>query len=210
MDSTGGSSTAPCPLDLPGTWRPAIGRNLGVDHAHGEVIIFIDSIWWWCRLFAAPLASLRQAWQRDGNRLCFTYGAVINTHNFESPESEPHKLSDLSWAYFATGNVAIDKTVLQESGLFDPSFQLYGWEDLELGEGFAAWACVWCDALRPPGITGIPAQLGAGSELVRKERERAKMGLVFTESTPPAGCASSFNSPFGTGCSGSCSPWVAC
>ena len=80
------------------------------------------------------LRSLRQAWQRDGNRLCFTYGAVINTHNFESPESEPHKLSDLSWAYFATGNVAIDKTVLQESGLFDPSFQLYGWEDLELGD----------------------------------------------------------------------------
>ena len=88
---------------------PAIGRNLGVDQS-AVMIIFIDS-----DLVVVPdflrhhLRSLRQAWQRDGNRLCFTYGAVISTHNFESPESEPHKLSDLSWAYFATGNVAIDR-----------------------------------------------------------------------------------------------------
>ena len=53
---------------------PAIGRNLGVDHANGEVIIFIDS-----DLVVVPdflqhhLRSLRQAWQRDGDRLCFTY-----------------------------------------------------------------------------------------------------------------------------------------
>jgi glycosyltransferase involved in cell wall biosynthesis len=165
---------------------PAIGRNLGVDHAHGEVIIFIDS-----DLVVVPdflrhhLRSLRQAWQRDGNRLCFTYGAVINTHNFDSPESEPHKLSDLSWAYFATGNVAIDKTVLQESGLFDPSFQLYGWEDLELGERLRRMGV---RLVRCPEAAGYhwhpPLNLEQVPELVRKERERAKMGLVFYRKHP--------------------------
>ena len=54
-----------------------------------------------------------RTWDRLGNRFCFTYGAVINTSNFDNPTSEPHKLSDLSWAYFATGNVAIDKNIYQ-------------------------------------------------------------------------------------------------
>jgi glycosyltransferase involved in cell wall biosynthesis len=114
---------------------PALGRNLGVSCARGEVIVFIDS-----DLVVLPdflsqhSQSLRQAWQRQGNRLCFTYGAVINTHNFDNPTAEPHKLSDYSWAYFATGNVAIDKQLLEQSGLFDSGFRLYGWEDLELGE----------------------------------------------------------------------------
>ena len=78
--------------------------------------------------------SLFRAWKKLGNRKCFTYGSVINTSNFSNPNSEPFKLQDLSWAYFATGNVAIDKKLLEKSGLFDNSFRLYGWEDLELGE----------------------------------------------------------------------------
>lgn len=165
---------------------PALGRNLGVAEAKGEVIVFIDSDLVVLPSFLAEHGrALRRSWQRQGNRLCFTYGAVINTHNFDAPNSEPHKLSDLSWAYFATGNVAIDRSLLQRSGLFDPAFQLYGWEDLELGERLRRMGVV---LVRCPGAVGYhwhpPLSLEQLPELVRKEQERARMGLVFYRKHP--------------------------
>ena len=106
-----------------------------MDHASGDVIVFIDSDLVVTDSFlACHASSLVRSWSERGDRLCFTYGAVVNTANFEQPTAERHKLRDLSWAYFATGNVAIDKDVLQRAGLFDTGFRLYGWEDLELGE----------------------------------------------------------------------------
>ena len=99
---------------------PAEGRNRGVDHASGDVIVFIDS-----DLVVLPdfllqhARTLEQRWRQRGDRLCFTYGAVVNTANFENPTSEPHKLNDVSFAYFATGNVAIDREVLERAGLFE-------------------------------------------------------------------------------------------
>ena len=87
---------------------PAEGRNRGVDHAKGDVIVFIDSDLVVTESFLACHAkALQRSWKQRGDRLCFTYGAVVNTANFEDPTSERHKLRDLSWAYFATGNVAI-------------------------------------------------------------------------------------------------------
>ena len=104
---------------------PAEGRNRGVTHARGDVIVFIDSDLVVTPTFLASHAqALSRQWQRSGNRLCFTYGAVINTADFENPTGERHKLRDLSWAYFATGNVAIDRQVLEHSGLFDTGFRL--------------------------------------------------------------------------------------
>ena len=38
-----------------------------------------------------------------------TYGSVVNTSNFNKPESENYKITDISFAYFANGNVAISK-----------------------------------------------------------------------------------------------------
>ncbi len=165
---------------------PAEGRNRGVDHARGDVIVFIDS-----DLVVLPdflvchARALERTWQKRGDRLCFTYGAVINTANFEDPTSEPHKLNDHSWAYFATGNVAIDRELLQRSGLFDTSFRLYGWEDLELGERLRRLGVV---LVRCPEAAGYhwhpPLSLEQIPDLIRVERERAKMGLVFYRKHP--------------------------
>jgi glycosyltransferase involved in cell wall biosynthesis len=165
---------------------PAEGRNRGVDHARGDVIVFIDS-----DLVVTPgflvshARALERQWQRQGDRLCFTYGAVINTANFENPTSEPHKPTDLSWAYFATGNVAIDRAVLERSGLFDTAFRLYGWEDLELGERLRQMGV---RLVRCPEAVGYhwhpPLSLEQIPDLVRVERERARMGLVFYRKHP--------------------------
>ena len=165
---------------------PAEGRNRGVDHARGDVIVFIDSDLVVTPVFLLSHArALQRSWTQRGNRLCFTYGAVINTANFEDPSAERHKLRDLSWAYFATGNVAIDRAVLQQSGLFDTSFRLYGWEDLELGERLRQMGV---ELVRCPEAVGYhwhPAlSLAQVPDLIRVEQERAKMGLVFYRKHP--------------------------
>ncbi|MCT0219175.1 glycosyltransferase family 2 protein [Synechococcus sp. CS-1329] len=165
---------------------PAEGRNRGVDHARGDVIVFIDSDLVVTGTFLLEHArALEARWQQSGNRLCFTYGAVINTANFEDPTSEPHKLSDHSWAYFATGNVAIDRQLLERAGLFDTGFRLYGWEDLELGERLRR---LGVELVRCPAAVGYhwhPAlSLEQLPDLVRIEQERARMGLVFYRKHP--------------------------
>ena len=165
---------------------PAEGRNRGVDHAHGDVIVFIDS-----DLVVTPTflrchtRALHQSWIRRGDRLCFTYGAVINTANFDSPQSERHKLRDLSWAYFATGNVAIDREVLERSGLFDTGFRLYGWEDLELGERLRQMGVELVKCPEAVGYHWHPAlSLEQIPRLMEVEGERARMGLVFYRKHP--------------------------
>ena len=165
---------------------PAEGRNRGVDHAQGDVIVFIDSDLVVTPVFLLSHArALQRSWTQRGNRLCFTYGAVINTANFEHPSAERHKLRDLSWAYFATGNVAIDRAVLQQAGLFDTSFRLYGWEDLELGERLRQMGV---DLVKCPEAVGYhwhPAlTMAQVPDLIRVEQERAKMGLVFYRKHP--------------------------
>lgn len=165
---------------------PAQGRNRGVGHARGDVIVFIDSdLVVNDGFLLAHAKALERQWQRQGNRLCFTYGAVINTANFASPSSEPHKLRDLSWAYFATGNVAIDRQLLERVGLFDPSFHLYGWEDLELGERLRRLGVGLVRCPEAVGYHWHPAlSLDQIPDLIRVEQERARMGLVFYRKHP--------------------------
>ena len=165
---------------------PAQGRNLGVEKSNGDLIVFIDSDLVVDKYFLINhVNSLIRAWKKNGNRKCFTYGSVINTSNFNNPKSEPFKLQDLSWAYFATGNVAIDKKVLEISGLFDTSFRLYGWEDLELGERLRNMGVKLIKCPKAVGYHWHPSlTLDQIPHLIRIEKERAKMGLVFYRKHP--------------------------
>ena len=165
---------------------PAEGRNRGVDHAYGDVIVFIDSDLVVTDSFlSCHASSLVRSWEARGDRLCFTYGAVVNTANFEQPTAERHKLRDLSWAYFATGNVAIAKEVLQRAGLFDTGFRLYGWEDLELGERLRRMGVQLIKCPTAVGYHWHPAlTLDQIPRLIEVEGERARMGLVFFRKHP--------------------------
>ncbi len=165
---------------------PAEGRNRGVDHAYGDVIVFIDSELVVTDSFlSCHASSLVRSWEARGDRLCFTYGAVVNTANFEQPTAERHKLRDHSWAYFATGNVAIAKEVLQRAGLFDTGFRLYGWEDLELGERLRRMGVQLIKCPAAVGYHWHPAlTLDQIPRLIEVEGERARMGLVFFRKHP--------------------------
>ena len=61
-------------------------------------------------------------------------GPVIRTRSIENPTKERMKLTDISTAFFATGNTSVKRSFLAQADPFDEDFKEYGWEDLEMGE----------------------------------------------------------------------------
>jgi glycosyltransferase involved in cell wall biosynthesis len=172
----------------------AAARNLGVTNAQGDTIIFIDSDLVVTSSFlqshADALVKGEKTLQSDNpsgtlrDRL-FTYGAVINTNNFDDPTSEPYKITDFSAAYFATGNVAIARKWLEAVGLFDTGFQLYGWEDLELGVRLKKLGLKLIKCPEAVGYHWHPAfNLDQIPQLIEQEIQRGKMGVVFYQKHP--------------------------
>ncbi|BFM39626.1 glycosyltransferase [Synechocystis sp. LKSZ1] len=165
---------------------PAMARNLGVHQAKGDIIIFIDSDLVVTENFLQAHADALIAGQAQlqSDRL-FTYGAVINTCNFDDPTSEPYKITDFSAAYFATGNVAIAKQWLEAAGLFDTQFQLYGWEDLELGVRLKQLGLT---LIKCPAAVGYhwhpPFSLAQIPQLIDREIQRGRMGVLFYQKHP--------------------------
>jgi glycosyltransferase involved in cell wall biosynthesis len=165
---------------------PAAARNLGVQQAKGDTIIFIDS-----DLVVTPnflmshAEALIEGEKQLGSDRLFTYGRVVNTCNFDAPTSEPYKLTDYSAAYFATGNVAIARHWLIEAGLFDAQFQLYGWEDLELGVRLKKFGL---KLIKSPAAVGYhwhpPFSLAQIPNLIDKEIQRGRMGVLFYQKHP--------------------------
>jgi glycosyltransferase involved in cell wall biosynthesis len=158
----------------------AIARNTGIDVAIGETIVFIDS-----DLVVTPVFLSSHAKALANNDRAFTYGRVINTANFEDPTSEPLKVTDLSNAFFATGNVAIAKHWLLEAGKFDTSFRQYGWEDLELGVRLKNLDLKLIKCPNAVGYHWHPAfTIEQLPKLVDIEAQRGRMGVVFYQKHP--------------------------
>lgn len=165
---------------------PAAARNLGVESSRGDTIIFIDSDLVVTENFLqAHCDRLYQGQKENKSDRVFTYGWVINTCNFENPTSESYKITDFSAAYFATGNVAIAKKWLLQAGLFDTGFQLYGWEDLELGVRLKK---LNLKLLKCPAAVGYhwhpPFSLKQIPNLIDKEIQRGRMGVLFYQKHP--------------------------
>lgn len=165
---------------------PAAARNLGVEQALGDTIIFIDSDLVVTEHFLqAHVDGLMHGQQTYGSDRVFTYGRVINTCNFDNPTAEPFKPTDFSAAYFATGNVAIARQWLETAGLFDTRFQLYGWEDLELGVRLKQ---LGLKLIKCPAAVGYhwhpPFALEQIPSLIEKEIQRGRMGVLFYQKHP--------------------------
>ncbi|CBN57937.1 glycosyl transferase family protein [Kamptonema sp. PCC 6506] len=163
---------------------PAAARNLGVEQAQGDTIIFIDSDLVVTEHFLQAHAEALIEGYKESD-LAFTYGSVINTCNFENPTAEPYKITDFSAAYFATGNVAIARHWLIEAGLFDTRFQLYGWEDLELGVRLKK---LGLKLIKCPAAMGYhwhpPFALDQIPSMIDREIQRGRMGVLFYQKHP--------------------------
>jgi glycosyltransferase involved in cell wall biosynthesis len=163
---------------------PAAARNLGIEKALGETIIFIDSDLVVTETFLQSHANSLVEGYKTSDQV-FTYGRVINTCNFENPTSEPYKVTDFSAAYFATGNVAIARHWLIEAGLFDPQFQQYGWEDLELGVRLKKLGLKLIKCPDAVGYHWHPAfNLEQLPKLIDREIQRGRMGVLFYQKHP--------------------------
>lgn len=165
---------------------PAAARNLGVEKAQGDTIIFIDSdLVVLSNFLQAHTNALLQGREKLGSDRFFTYGAVINTCNFTNPTAEPYKITDFSAAFFATGNVAIPKHWLEKAGLFDTGFQLYGWEDLELGVRLKKLGLQLIKCPKAVGYHWHPAfSLQQIPKLIDQEIQRGRMGVLFYQKHP--------------------------
>ncbi len=160
-------------------------RNLGVEKAIGDTIIFIDSDLVVTDVFLKSHAEALVAGQKELGDCLFTYGRVINTANFDDPTSEPFKVTDFSAAYFATGNVAIARHWLIKAGLFDTGFQLYGWEDLELGVRLKKLGLKLIKCPDAVGYHWHPAfTLEQIPKLIDIEFQRGRMGVLFYQKHP--------------------------
>lgn len=166
----------------------AQARNLGIEVSAGEIIVFIDSDLVVIPSFlTAHHQALSQAASQTkaGNAPVFTYGRVINTCNFDDPTSEPFKVTDMSRAFFATGNVAIAKEHLLKAGLFDLAFRQYGWEDLELGVRLKKMGLKLIPCPKAIGYHWHPAfDLAQIPRLIEVEQQRARMGVIFYQKHP--------------------------
>lgn len=165
---------------------PAAARNLGVKNATGDTIVFIDSDLVVTENFLQAHAdALVEGYRAVGSDRLFTYGRVINTCNFDNPTAEPYKVTDFSAAYFATGNVAIARHWLEEAGLFDTRFQLYGWEDLELGVRLKK---LGLKLIKCPDAVGYhwhpPFSLAQIDSAIDREIQRGRMGVLFYQKHP--------------------------
>jgi glycosyltransferase involved in cell wall biosynthesis len=165
---------------------PAAARNLGIEKAQGDTIIFIDSDLIVTETFIQSHANALITGEKElEHKKLFTYGAVINTCNFDNPTSEPYKITDFSAAYFATGNVAIAREWLEKVGVFDTRFQLYGWEDLELGVRLKQLGLKLVKCPKAVGYHWHPSfNLDQIPSLIDKEIQRGKMGILFYQKHP--------------------------
>ena len=155
-------------------------RNAGIARATGDAIVFADDD------VVTPPHFLRAHAQahRDEIFPLAVSGPILNVPDpSQRPEPTP---ANFSRAFFVTCNVSVRAASLRAVGGFDEDFDLYGWEDTELGarlrahgvrRAFAWDAYLW--HIKPPTPESLEDALG-------KAIEKARMAARFVRKMPTA------------------------
>ncbi len=153
-------------------------RNAGLARASGDAIVFVDD-----DVVVPPhfLAAHAAAHQDEIFPLAVS-GPIVNVPSAEhAPEPTAVNASN---AFFVTCNVSVRAASLRAVGGFDESFDLYGWEDTELGarlrahgvRRFFAWdAYLW--HIKPQTTESLEDALG-------KALQKARMAARFVRKMP--------------------------
>jgi GT2 family glycosyltransferase len=152
-------------------------RNRGVEVAVGRYLLFCDDdVYLPVHWIAAHAAAHR----REGERV--VNGPILNVPSYASrPRPRP---ANYSRAFLCTCNASLPKQAFERTGGFDESFDLYGWEDTELGvrlrETGLRWTFAW-EAyvwhVKPPKENTLAVES-------RKAIEKARMARKFLAKHP--------------------------
>jgi glycosyltransferase involved in cell wall biosynthesis len=151
-------------------------RNRGVEVAAGRYVLFCDDD---VSLPAGWLAAHAAAQTGDD---CVVNGPILNVPSYDATPKPV--LANYSRAFLCTCNASLSKEAFFRAGGFDESFDLYGWEDTELGvrlrEAGCRWKFAW-DAflwhVKPPAENTLEIES-------RKAIEKARMAGRFLGKHP--------------------------
>jgi glycosyltransferase involved in cell wall biosynthesis len=156
----------------------ARARNNGVGAATGSHLLFVDDDVIVPAGFIAVHARMHEAaiFPR------VVTGPIINV---ESPSDRPSPSAvNYSGAFFCTCNASVRKSSLDAIGRFDEQFDLYGWEDtdvglrlraFDVGHVFAWNAYLW--HIKPPAADTLDVALA-------RTLEKARMAARFVRKSP--------------------------
>lgn len=151
-------------------------RNRGIERASGYLVLFCDD-----DIVAPPgFLAAHEAAHVTSNLV--VNGPILNVGSYD--ERPKPAFANYSRAFVCTCNVSIPRHALQAVNGFDETFDLYGWEDTELGvrlrEAGMRWKFAW-DAyiwhIKPPAEHTLEVE-------TRKAMEKARMARRFLEKQP--------------------------
>ena len=152
-------------------------RNRGISAASGNVVVFVDDDVW------IPAGFLAAHWAaHSGHGTYAVSGPILNVPSYD--DRPKPGLANYSRAFLCTCNVSISREALHWVKGFDEQFDLYGWEDTELGvrlrENGVRPKFVW-DAflyhIKPPQEQTLEVTL-------QKTLEKAQMAARFIKKNP--------------------------
>jgi glycosyltransferase involved in cell wall biosynthesis len=151
-------------------------RNRGVELAGGRYIVFCDDD---VSLPRGWLAAHAAAQTGDD---CVVNGPILNVPSYDARPKPA--FANYSRAFLCTCNASLSKRAFFRAGGFDEAFDLYGWEDTELGvrlrEAKCRWKFAW-DAflwhIKPPAENTLEVES-------RKAIEKARMAGRFLGKHP--------------------------
>ena len=113
-------------------------RNLGIEKAEGEIIVFVDD-----DIIAPPRFLVNHLAKYDGDAKIVVRGPIVNVRKPEIiPDFKPGA-EYFSSAFFCTCNASTHKKTLEEIGGFDTDFKEYGFEDNEIGWRLRQAGCTY-------------------------------------------------------------------
>jgi len=113
---------------------PHFARNLGIEKARGEIIIFVDSDIFTPQNFITEHVKFHQKFSD-----VVVSGPTVRTDNLDNVFDDIDRrkvkkwLFDFSGPSFITSNLSVKRKSLVRVGGFDEEFTGFGWHDWELG-----------------------------------------------------------------------------
>lgn len=149
-------------------------RNLGIEKAKGDIIVFVDD-----DVIAPRQFLISHLAQYNGNNKIVVRGPIVNVRKPELiPDFKPGA-EYFSSAFFCTCNASTHKKTLEDIGGFDTDFKEYGFEDNEIGWRLRQAGCAYVFSM-DAYIFHYKPHLGESLEKMKKRaQEMGRSAYIY-------------------------------